>query len=158
MPEIPKNPVIAITDRNNEANWFYLNSLGVDWVSRSFTSATKFNMHWGQTNMRAFQTIEYTSGSEALKDIDFLLRYLKKGDVIQLKNTDDDSLNHSMIIYDDDTTCDGRHKGIDGNCPYYGRKEMLYAQHSSDFVNGHLRALLKGNQNHIVITKLKNDV
>lgn len=86
------------------------------------------------------------------------MRYLKKGDVIQLRTAGTATVRHSMIVYDDDTTCDGKHKGVAGNCPYYGRKEMLYAQHSSDFVNGHLRALLKGNQNRIVISKLKNDV
>ena len=161
LPMLPEGATFLLEDKNKIENWFYIAGLVLprrDWYSVSFTSATAFNKHWGQTNMRAFQTIEYASGSEALKDIDFLLRYLKKGDVIQLKNTDDDSLNHSMIVYDDNATCDGKHKGIDGNCPYSGRKEMLYAQHSSDFINGHLRALLKENQNRIVITKLKNDV
>ena len=161
MPEIPKNPVVIISDKEDDTNWFYLNVLGDrDWVSRSFSSATHFYEHWGQTNMRAFQTIEYASGSEALKDIDFLLRYLKKGDVIQLRTAGTATVRHSMIVYDDNATCDGRHKGVSGECLNYNKKEILYAQHSDDFDNGHLRALLKDkeNGNNILIIKIKNDV
>lgn len=161
MPEIPKKPVVIVSDKEDDTNWFYLNVLGDrDWVSRSFSSATHFYAHWGQTNMRAFQTIEYASGSEALKDIEFLLRYLKKGDVIQLRTAGTTTVRHSMIVYDDNATCDGRHKGLAGECPYSGRKEILYAQHSDDFDNGHLRALLKDKENgvNILIIKIKKDV
>lgn len=65
-----------------------------------------------------------------------------------------------MIVYDDNATCDGRHKGLAGECPYSGRKEILYAQHSDDFDNGHLRALLKDKENgvNILIIKIKKDV
>ena len=92
--------------------------------------------------------------------VDFLLRYLKKGDVIQLRTAGTTTVRHSMIVYDDNATCDGRHKGISGECLNYNKKEILYAQHSDDFDSGHLRALLKDkeNGNNILIIKIKNDV
>ena len=84
--------------------------------------------------------------------------YLKKGDIIQLKYTGNDNLWHSMIICNDSAICDGKHKGVSNTCPDVGKKELLYAQHSSELNNGHLRALLKDNTNRIVFTKIKNDV
>lgn len=163
---IPEQKDVGLfTSKSDIKNWFYspsiLDSYADDWVSDTFISATAFNKHWGQTNMRAFQTIEYASGNEALKDIDFLTWYLKKGDVIQLKK-DDDTLWHSMIIYDDNEICDGEHKGQSGICQNNGKKELLYAQHSTDlsgcYIQGHLRYLLKDNDNRIVFTKIKRDV
>lgn len=154
-----------LPSQTDTANWFYLRGVPLtyldDWVSDTFISATNFNKHWGQTNMRAFQTIEYASGNEALKDIDFLTWYLKKGDIIQLKK-DDGKFTHSMIIYDDNEICDGKHIGQSGTCQNNGKKELLYAQHSSSlsgcYIQGHLRYLLKDNYNRIVFTKIKRDV
>ena len=159
MPMLPSDAFWGITSKSNIANWFYIAGVaGADWYTVSFTSATNFNKHWGQTNMRAYQTIEYASGNEALKDIDFLMWYLKKGDIIQLKYTSNDNLWHSMIICNDNVICDGKHKGVSNTCPNVGKRELLYAQHSSELNNGHLRALLKDNSNRIVFTKIKKDV
>lgn len=105
--------------------------------------------------------IEYINGDEALKDIDFLTWYLKKGDVIQFKLSDG-TFTHSMIIYDDNEICDGNHRGQSGTCSGKDKKELLYAQHSTNsagnYNNGHVRALLENNDNRIVFTKIKRDV
>ena len=78
--------------------------------------------------------------------------------MIQLRFSGTTTVHHSVMIYDDNATCDGKHKGGAEKCLYSGRKEMLYAQHSDDFDNGHLRALLKGNEDNILIIKFKKDV
>ena len=159
LPMRPVEPGWGITDKSNVENWFYINGLlgEYDWISVSFTSATNFNKHWGQPNMRAYQTIEYSSGNEALKDIDFLLWYLKNGDVIQLKK-ENGTLWHSMIICDDDAICDGAHLNITNSCPNTGKKEIIYAQHSGNYNSGHLRALLKDRADRIVFIKIKKDI
>ena len=162
LPMLPTNGVWGVTDKSAVENWFYIAGVaGLDWYSVSFTSATRFNQHWGQSNMRAFQTIEYINGDEALKDIDFLTWYLKKGDVIQFKLSDG-TFTHSMIIYDDNEICDGNHRGQSGTCSGKDKKELLYAQHSTNsagnYNNGHVRALLENNDNRIVFTKIKRDV
>lgn len=163
LPMLPNGAIWLVADKTNIQNWFYLAGLpgyGDDWVSHSFTSATAFNQHWGQTNMRAYQTIEYASSVQALEDIEFLVWYLKKGDVIQFKNPDG-TFSHSMIIQSDITICDGKHKGVTGSCPHVGENELLYAQHStsesSNYINGHLRNLLSERDGAVVFIKIKMD-
>lgn len=62
-----------------------------------------------------------------------------------------------MIIYSQNFTCNGKHKGTE-HCPYSGKKEMLYAQHSDPYDQGHLRKLLKETPGAVIFTKIKNDV
>ena len=150
----PILPAFGVTSKTNTANWFYTE----DWISYSFTSATYFNEHFGEKHKRAYQTITYASGSSALEDIDFLVWYLKKGDVIQLKTAENDLYGHSMIIYNHNTTCDTKHKGEEGACPNRGKKEILYAQHTDDYIQGHLRKLLEDTSRGVTFTKIKNDV
>lgn len=163
LPMLPNGAIWLVADKTNIQNWFYLAGLpgyGDDWVSHSFTSATAFNQHWGQTNMRAYQTIEYASSVQALEDIEFLVWYLKKGDVIQFKGSDG-TFTHSMIIQSDITICDGKHKGVTGSCPHVGENELLYAQHStsesSNYIDGHLRKLLSEHDGAMVFIKIKRD-
>jgi hypothetical protein len=77
--------------------------------------------------------------------------------VIQLKAKDNVHWGHSMIIYSQNFTCNGKHKGTE-HCPYSGKKEMLYAQHSDPYDQGHLRKLLKETPGAVIFTKIKNDV
>lgn len=161
MPMVPSDAVWGITSKTDEKNWFYLPGVldALDWYTTTFTSASRFNKHWGQENMRAYQTIEYASGAKALEDIDFLVWYLKKGDVIQIKQSDGVSFLHSMIICDDNVSCDGNHKGEPNTCHNKNKKEIIYAQHSDNFNNGHLRAVLKIYENSpFIFTKIKKDV
>lgn len=156
IAQVPLDAKTLETDKQDPRNWFYVKGLP-DWYSQSFTSASVFNQHFGQQYKYAFQTIEYSSGPAALADIDFLLFYLKKGDVIQLKAKDNVHWGHSMIIYSQNFTCNGKHKGTE-HCPYSGKKEMLYAQHSDPYDQGHLRKLLKETPGAVIFTKIKNDV
>ena len=160
LSSVPENPSWGISSKSDVTNWFYIRAIAsADWYSVSFTSATNFNKHWGQTNMRAYQTIEYASGSEALKDIDFLLWYLKKGDVIQMKKPNTDYFSHTMIIYDDNASCDTSHQGKVGKCNNKDKKELLYAQHSDNALNGHIRALLElYSSTPFTFIKIKKDV
>ena len=161
LPMLPTNAEWLITSKTDIKNWFYFAGLPLiyndDWVAYAFSHAPDFNAHWGQTNMRAYQTITYASATDAAKDIDFLVWYLKKGDVIQLLNGG--VAYHSMIVYNDNITCDGKHKGgANGSCPNIGKKEILYAQHSTDEIAGHLRALLRDSgSTGITFIKIKND-
>lgn len=153
VSQVPSNPSY-FSNKADSANWFYKNS---NWISYSFTSATYFNEHFGEMHRYAFQTIEYPSGPAALEDIDFLLFYLKNGDVIQLKAPDNIHWGHSMIIYDQDATCYGIHREEE-SCNNYEKKEMLYAQHTDNYDNGHLRWLLENTSRGVIFTKIKNDI
>lgn len=156
MPMTPSGAAWGAVSKTLDENWFYLQGfLAEDWVSYSFTSASYFYAHWGQTNHRAYQTVQYDSGADAIADIDFLIRYLEKGDVIQLMS-EYGTVYHSMIIYDDDESCDGNHYGNAGACSHQGKKEILYAQHTPNTMQGHLRTLLEDYEDQkIIFIKIK---
>ncbi len=87
-----------------------------------------------------------------------MLWYLKKGDIIQLFNASGE-IYHSMIVYNDDVFCDGKHYGVEGECVHREEKEILYAQHTSNHLEGHLRTLLEVYANaKIVFIKIKKDI
>ncbi len=69
MSKIPNTVVWAVTSRTDTENWFYLsgplNDYKSDWVSHTFASASAFNLHWGQVNHRAYQTVQYNSGTSS---------------------------------------------------------------------------------------------
>ncbi len=137
----------------------------VDTDDYAFVNARSFYQHWcGYDNtdhagMQAYQIVSYDSFADALDDVEFLVSYLKKGDVIQLKYSNGNAY-HTMIVYDDDEECDGRHRG-NANCySNEGKKEILYAQHTDDYKNGHLRYILekkKSDDESIVFIKIKKD-
>lgn len=147
MPMLPGNVVWGITDKTNVQNWFYIPGALGDWYSVTFTSATNFNRHWGQDNMRAYQTIEYATGEDALSDFDFLVSQLYPGDIIQMKDGNG-GFSHSMIICSVGVSCDGAHKGDPHlECANLGESEIVYAQHTGNFKNGHLRKVLDDYKN-----------
>lgn len=151
----------GIADKQDTYNWFYYQGSGLiyadDWVSHSFTSASAFYEHWGPPNMRAYQVISYETGEDALNDIDFLINYLTKGDVIQLKD-DTGDIYHTMIVYEDNVECDGAHYEVDFTCPNNGKKEILYAQNADPHLKGHLRKILANKSDvGIVFIKIKQN-
>ncbi len=162
IPMVPNGATWPFTDKEDASNWFYLAATTIlgyddDWVSHSFSYAPTFYEHWGPSKMRAYQVVEYESGADALNDIDFLMNYLKKGDVIQLRDSSG-NIHHTIIIYEDNVECDGKHYGEESTCSNNGKKEMLYATNTYDYLNGHLRRILAEQSNNgIVFIKIKQN-
>lgn len=112
--------------REEYTTWRYDTLLGKYYASYTWGGAANFAQHWGHDVngiglQRSYRTIIYSNAKHALADWSYICSSLYAGDVIQLSTAS--AASHTMILYDDEN--------------------MLYAQHTNNYINMSLKALLE---------------
>ena len=143
------------TDQSDISKWYYEGEIILGWrhniSSHTWTLASAFAKHWGHDekgvgNQRAYKTIVYYCGEDALTDWNYLYNNLYNGDVVQM--FDADGVHHSMIVYNDVASTS------------YGSTDILLAQHTNNEKNKSLRAIFlkysgASNQEGFIIHRIK---
>lgn len=145
----PISPTALITSKTDLNNWFTTKIVGSQfWTSETWSSSTSFYEHM-TIKQEPYRIIRYQSAWDALCDYNYLVSNLTMGDVWQFGNMD--YLEHSMAIYNK-TECSGTHNSVSQYvCPNQGNEELIYAQNSSDYINGHVYYTLFNYHNKNVV-------
>lgn len=142
------------TPTDDTDNWFCKKNTLSFRVSKSWASSTAFYQHMSD-NFGANRIIQYQSAWDALTDYDYLCNNLTMGDTWQFG--DMEYLTHSMVIYGK-ATCNGTHRNsAEWACIRQGATELIYAQNSDKYINGHVYyALFSHHDKNVVFYDISN--
>lgn len=139
--------ITLLTSTSNTDNWFCKKFISFK-TSDSWISSTNFYQHMAD-NAEANRIIHYQSAWDALNDYDYLCDNITMGDVWQYG--DIEYIRHSMAIYGKEI-CNGCHKNdADLTCLRQGATDLLYAQNTSDYKDGHVYYVLLANHDKNVV-------